>query len=108
MTHNSQNKNNVQKRTYKPTDSAPLTLGPILPIINKCYKQCLFFFNILGENNPQNVVLMVFTIHSVCKKTQILYLNEKENCWKSNFENQSKLIFPTRYPLSMFGHAFMV
>ena len=100
----------------------PLTIGPWLPIWNECFYQCLFFFNILGNNDPSSVVLMVLAENLKIRNfTEILilpqshnnknqmieYVND-ENEWENEFPNHQKFVFPLQTHFARFGYDFMV
>ena len=98
-------KKKTTKKNKMTTENPPLTLGPFLPNKNDC--KCLFYFNILGENDPLNVFLVAFTVSD---NIEMFILNHKTKQWQNDFTNNHKLRLHSPFDRHFweFGCAFMV
>ena len=83
------------------------SVGPRLPSNNVFLKRNLFFFNISGNRDPKQVVLIATTLNKHNYSIEMLHLNKNNNCWENNFTNHHKLIFPENTFFS-YGCDFMV
>ena len=89
-----------------------LTLGPNLPS-NNCELRCVFYFNVLGNEDPLSVVLVAFVTNGQ-NVANVLFLNKNNNSWDYLPTHGKKLAFNVherpwiRGLPNGFGHTFLV
>ena len=83
----------------------PLTIGCQLPE-NGMYYQGMFYFNILGSMDKNDIKLIAM-INDNNEKTKFIFLNNENKTWQ-NMKDDKQWIFPIQNYISDFGIDYWV
>ena len=94
-----------KQKQIKHKGNPPLTIGCQLPE-NGMFCQGMFYFNILGSMDKNDIKLIAM-INDNNEKTKFIFLNNENKTWQ-NMKDDKQWIFPIQNNISRFGIDFWV